>query len=554
MTGMSDTAAWARAVAARERFGRTRMRALLDAPGRYEQFTRRVGGVTLDASKQRVDAAVFADLLDLAGERDVHVLIEHMFGGEPINVTEQRSVLHAALRSARGDAFAADGVAIVDEVLGERERMLGLADRLREGRWVGSTGAALDTLVAIGIGGSHLGPAMVVHALRRPGEGSPLVRFVSNVDGTSLDRALADLDPSRTAFAVVSKSFGTAETLLNAESARTWLRRGLEREDVASHFVAVTAQPDRAREWGAGEQLVLWDWVGGRFSLWSSAGFAIAAAIGRAEFEALLGGARVVDQHLRRVEPADNVPLWMALLDVWNHNGLGVHSRAVVPYDERLALLPRYLQQAEMESNGKRTTLAGERVTEATGPVVWGAPGTDAQHAFFQLLHQGTQSIAVDFIVSARPGHDRSAHHRALLSNCLAQSRALAWGRTEEEAVTQMRAAGMEESRARALSVHRSFPGARPSSTLVVDELDARNLGTLIACYEHSVAFKGALWGIPSFDQWGVELGKQMAGDLERALSWAPQRGEESSGSGAELDGATRGLIAELRAAWPDAD
>ncbi|GMV69374.1 MAG: glucose-6-phosphate isomerase 2 [Pseudomonadota bacterium] len=487
----------------------------IEDPGRGARWRGRVGALQVDYAKHRVREETFALLFALAEEVALPAQIARLFAGERINSTEQRAVLHMALRGGASSVFRVDGADVMPEILATRARMRALCDALRAGAWLGAAGEPVTDVVNIGIGGSDLGPYMVCEALAPYAAATPRVHFVSNIDGAQISRVLAPLDPRRTLFIVNSKSFGTLETKTNAETAKHWLlQSGLPSEAVmARHFLAVSANQTALSAFGIPEanRFPIWDWVGGRYSLWSATGLAIAIAVGMDAFEALLSGARAMDEHFRDTPMPHNLPVRLGLLGVWYADFLGAASHAVLPYDDRLRSLPAYLQQADMESNGKRVTRDGHPVTWSTGPIVWGAPGTNGQHAFFQLMHQGTHLIPADFIGCIRPHHPHADHHRALLANLLAQSEALMRGRTEAETRAALAARGLDAARVDALTPHNLFPGNQPSTTILLDALTPEALGSLIALYEHRIFTQGAVWGINSFDQWGVELGKIMA-------------------------------------------
>ncbi|MYD97746.1 MAG: glucose-6-phosphate isomerase [Gammaproteobacteria bacterium] len=461
----------------------------------------RLGPLLVDYSKQGIDKPVAGALADLAAQSGLESAIAALFSGDPVNRTEDRAALHTSLRAHD----------CPDEVRRERDRFLDVAERVRSGEYRGYTAKAIDTVVAIGIGGSQLGPELVVDALARSSGTAPEIRFLANVDGTAATSALAGLDPATTLVILISKSFTTLEMRVNAAAARSWfLERTCEANALARHFLAVTANEDAAAEFGvAGEhRFRMWDWVGGRFSLWSAAGLPIAIALGRDGFESLLAGARQVDDHFRSTPFERNIPVLLALLQVWNTNFHGAASHALLVYDNRLKLLPDHLQQLEMESNGKSVRNDGQPTETHTAPIVWGGEETNGQHAFHQLLHQGTRAFSADLIACVDPGHDLEAHHDWLLANCLAQSEAMLLGREGE-----------------ATAPHRRVKGGNPTTTILLDELDARSLGALLALYEHKVFCLGTLWQINPFDQWGVELGKELAGPIHGELIEGSQRG-----------------------------
>ena len=510
-------------------------------PERFRRFSITGEGLLLDYSKNRVTEQTMALLRALAEQADLAGWRAKLFAGEAINVTEGRAALHVALRAPAAAAIEVEGQDVMPRVAIALERMRSLTEAFGRGERRGATGLPITDVVNIGIGGSDLGPLMVteaLHALARP---RPRLHFVSNVDPGHLDRTLAGLEPESTLFIVASKSFTTQETRLNAEAARRWLQAGLESQARCdAHFVAVTANPGRARDFGVSDCFEMWDWVGGRFSLWSAVGLPIALALGFEAFEELLAGARAMDEHFLSAAPDANQPLTLALLGLWYADFFGAQSQAVIPYSQALHRLPAYLQQAEMESNGKSVDRDGRPVDVPTAPVVWGEPGSNAQHAVFQLLHQGTQVIPVDFIVVAQGGAEGDSRQEALLANALAQSAALMQGRNEAEARAALEAEGLEEEAIAHLLPHKVFPGNRPSTTILLDALTPHRLGQLIALYEHKIFCQGVLWGLNSFDQWGVELGKQLAAEIQPAL-----KGETAD---PRHDASTAGLLAQIRA------
>ncbi len=534
------SAAWTDVEAARDRLSGRRIADLFSADsGRFAALSAREADMLLDISKTGIDQGALEALTALARAAGVEGLRDALFAGEPINETEGRAVLHPALRAREGDAFAGEGHDVVAQVLETRERCLAFAEAVRSGDYAAADGRPFADVVNIGIGGSDLGPAMAVRALA-PVHDGPRCHFVSNVDGAHIHDVLKDLDPARTLVLVASKTFTTIETMTNAETSRRWMK-GAVGDRAGEHFAAISTALDKAAAFGIPEDRVFgfWDWVGGRYSVWSAIGLSLMIAIGRESFGRFLDGARAMDAHFRERPLGSNLPVLLALVGVWHRNALGLGSRAVIPYDQRLARLPAYLQQLDMESNGKTARLR-DGLPGATGPVVWGEPGTNGQHAFFQLLHQGTTVIPVEFLAAAEGWEPELAHHhQLLLSNCLAQSEALMTGRTEAQACEMMRAGGMEEAEARRLAPHRAFPGDRPSTTLLYRKLDPFTLGRILALYEHRVFVEGAIWGVNSYDQWGVELGKTLAKALEPVVSG------EADASG--KDGSTAGLVGWLR-------
>ena len=511
-------------------------------PAQFKAFSVTLDDLLFDYSKQRIDAAVLAALVDLARACGVEAKREAMFKGEKINTTENRAVLHTALRNFSGKPVVVDGHDVMPDVIGTRERMLSFAADVREGRARGALGQPMTDVVNIGIGGSDLGPAMAARALSPYAPPKLHSHFVSNVDGADIGDTLRGLDPSRTLFIVSSKTFTTLETMTNARTARAWIAQGVGEAAVGDHFAAVSTQLDKVAEFGIQATRVFgfWDWVGGRYSVWSSIGLPLAIAIGPDRFNDFLHGGYEVDQHFREAPIERNIPILMGLLSVWNRNVLGHATHAVIPYDQRLGRFPAYLQQLQMESNGKSVQLDGSPANTATGPVVWGEPGTNGQHAFFQLIHQGTEIVPVDLLVAATPTDADAHHHDLLVANCLAQGQALMHGRTPAEAEALTLKQGASAADARRLAPHKSFSGSRPTSTFLYKRLDPRMLGRLIALYEHKVFTEGAVWDINSFDQWGVELGKELA------LSLAPIVADKAAGTAA-LDRSTAGLVAHLR-------
>lgn len=533
---------WAALDAELDRVEPLRMADLFAAdPERAARMTASAAGLTLDYSKNRIDARALNHLLDLARAAGVPAWRDAMFAGEAINVTEGRKVLHVALRDRSGALEPATGLA-PGTLAGVRERCYDLARAVRSGEWRGHTGQRIRAVVNIGIGGSDLGPAMACRALRIFATPEITFRFVSNVDGTALDEALAGLDPATTLFIVASKTFTTDETLTNAKSARDWfLASGAPAAAVARHFVAVSTNAKEVAAFGIAPENMFgfWDFVGGRYSIWSAIGLSLMIAIGPERFDEFLDGAHAMDQHFRSAPLEQNLPVLMGVLAVWYRNQFECGSHAVLPYSEALSRFPAYLQQLEMESNGKGVALDGSAVARATGPIVWGEAGTNGQHAFHQLLHQGPDWVPIDFILPIRHLGAFPAHQTKLIANCLAQSSALMLGKTRGEVEADLRAGGMSADDAARLAAHRTFPGNRPSNTILMEILDPARFGALIALYEHKVFTQSVIWGINAFDQWGVELGKVAAKGIEAVL-----RGE---GDQSVLDASTRGLIANIR-------
>ena len=512
-------------------------------PARASRLSLEAAGLQADFSKHLLTDETIRLLLALARALDLPGWIGRLFRGDAINNTEQRAVLHVALRNRGGRPIFADGVDVmpeVERVLGQMGRFVG---RVRSGEWLGHTGRRITDVVNIGIGGSNLGPLMVCEALRFYQNRELRVHFVSNVDGTHIAETLRGLDPASTLFIVASKTFTTQETLTNAHTARRWCVDAFgDNAAIARHFVAVSTARPQVQAFGIdpANMFEFWDWVGGRYSLWSSIGLPIAVAVGMDRFLELLAGAHALDEHFRTAPLEHNLPVVLALIGIWYRNFHGAATQAILPYDQYLKYLPAYLQQADMESNGKGVTRDGEPVGWDTGPVVWGEPGTDGQHAFYQLIHQGTQLIPVDFIAPLVSHNPVGDHHAKLLANCLAQGEALMRGKTAAEARAELEASGQDAATIERLVPHKVFPGNRPSTTLLVDRLTPERLGALIALYEHRIFVQGVIWGVNSFDQWGVELGKQLAGTILQELE---------GGSSAPHDASTAALVARCRAA-----
>ncbi|MEU8511277.1 glucose-6-phosphate isomerase [Kitasatospora sp. NPDC048722] len=540
-TPLDRTPQWAALGKHRAEFGDTHLRELFAAdPERGRRYALRVGDLHVDYAKHLVTDETLELLRELAAATGVAELRDAMFRGEKINNTEQRAVLHTALRAPRGAVVEVDGVNVVPGVHAVLDKMAAFADRVRGGEWKGHTGKPIRTVVNIGIGGSDLGPAMAYEVLRSFAKRDLDVRFVSNVDGADLHEAVRDLDPAETLFIVASKTFTTIETITNAVSARTWLLEGLDAgtEAVARHFVALSTNTQGVHDFGidTANMFEFWDWVGGRYSYDSAIGLSLMLAIGPDAFREMLDGFHLVDEHFRTAPPEENVPLLLGLLGVWYGAFFDAQAHAVLPYSHYLSKFTAYLQQLDMESNGKSVDRAGNPVNWQTGPVVWGTPGTNGQHAYYQLLHQGTKMIPADFIGFARPVADLLPglvpQHDLLLANFFAQTQALAFGKTAEE----VEAEGVPAE----LVPHKTFKGNHPTTTVLAGELTPSVLGQLVALYEHKVFVQGAIWNIDSFDQWGVELGKVLAKRIEPVLL---------SGEGADqLDSSTAELVARYRA------
>ncbi|HRP78858.1 MAG TPA: glucose-6-phosphate isomerase [Aquamicrobium sp.] len=511
-------------------------------PERFSRFSLALDDLLLDFSKCAVSEETLGLLEALAEAAGVEAAREAMFAGAPINVTEKRAVLHVALRDLSGRIYRTEGEDVSAQVRAVLESLEAFAGGVRSGAITGATGKRITDVVNLGIGGSDLGPAMATLALA-PYHDGPAAHFVSNVDGAHIADTLKRLDPETTLFVVASKTFTTVETMTNAETARRWIETALGKEAVGAHFCAVSTALSKVAEFGIAETRTFgfWDWVGGRYSLWSAIGLPLMLAIGPERFRAFLDGAATMDRHFETAPMRANMPMMLGLIGFWHRVACGFPARAIIPYDQRLARLPAYLQQLDMESNGKSVTLDGAAAATPTGPLVWGEPGTNGQHAFFQLLHQGTDIVPVEFIVAAE-GHEPelSRHHDLLVANCLAQSEALMKGRTLDEARAQMLAKGMDEGEVERIAPHRVFAGNRPSLTLMHRLLDPFALGRLIALYEHRVFVEAQLFGINAFDQWGVELGKELAEALLPVIEGG--RGTEA------LDASTAGLARHMRA------
>ncbi|MFD2840037.1 glucose-6-phosphate isomerase [Populibacterium corticicola] len=540
---VTATPAWSALVAEKAVVDATNLREKFDADAqRAERFTAVAGDLHLDYSKNLITSDTVAKLVDLANAADLRGKIDAMFAGEHINITEDRAVLHTALRLPRDAQLVVDGQDIVKDVHEVLDRMEEFSNKVRGGEWLGYTGKTINTIVNIGIGGSDLGPVMAYEALRDYADRSIECRFVSNIDPTDVYEKCRDLDYERTLFIVASKTFGTAETLTNARQARSWLIEALGSDEaVAKHFVAVSTNAQRVADFGidTANMFGFWDWVGGRYSYDSAVGLALMLSVGADNFRAMLDGFHTMDEHFRTADFAQNVPVIMGLLNVWYNNFYGTGSHAVLPYSQYLLRFPAYLQQLTMESNGKSVRVDGSPVSQSaggfevqTGEIFWGEPGTNGQHAFYQLLHQGTKMTPADFIAFAQPNHDLGTMHDLFMSNFFAQTAALAFGKTADE----VRAEGTAE----AIVAHRVMPGNRPTNSILAERLTPSVLGQLVALYEHITFTQSILWGINAFDQWGVELGKQMALQFEGMLT-----SQETPDYTA--DGSTNALIAKYR-------
>jgi glucose-6-phosphate isomerase len=510
---------WADLVSHASRLGGVATRELFARdPGRFERFSRQAIGLWMDFSRQRCDEAALTKLIELLDSVGLRERTEAMWRGEKINRTEDRAVLHVALRQPPGAAIG--GADIERQVMAERERMLSFAESVRTGRIVGSAKKPFTLVVNIGIGGSDLGPAMAVQALKRFTAGGPECEFVSNIDGNHLYDVLERADPATTLFIVASKTFVTLETLTNARTARAWLKDKLGEEAVPAHFAAVSVNHKAMDEFKVHPdyRFQMWDWVGGRYSIWSSIGVAVAVAIGKDHFMEFLAGGHEMDEHFRTAPWQANLPALAGLAGIWNINFLQLPTHAVLPYDDRLKRFPAYLQQLEMESNGKSVTQEAKPVEWPTAPIVWGEPGDNAQHSFFQLLHQGTQRAALDFLVPAKSSCGDQNHQDLAIANCFAQAEAFMAGQSAQEVRADLERHNLAPERIEALTPHKVHQGSRPNTIFLFEKLDPRTLGKLIALYEHKVFTQGVVWGINSFDQWGVELGKKLAEQLAPAV------------------------------------
>ena len=539
MSARTQTPAWKALRDHHASMATAQMRDLFAAdPGRFERFSILWEDMIVDYSKHRITTETMSLLLSLARESDVASWRDRMFAGERINFTEGRAVLHTALRNRSDRPVTVDGVDVMPGVRKVLSHMREFSDAVRSGDWRGCTGKKITDIVNIGIGGSDLGPVMVTEALKPYAAPGLRTHFVSNVDGTHIAETLKPLAPDRTLFIIASKTFTTQETIANARTAREWFLREVQDEGaIARHFVALSTNEKEAVKFGIdrSNMFEFWDWVGGRYSLWSAIGLSIAVAIGMDNFEELLAGAYAMDEHFRTAPPERNIPVILALLGIWYNNFFGAATHAILPYDQYLHRFPAYFQQGDMESNGKRTSREGETVDYTTGPVIWGEPGTNGQHAFYQLIHQGTRLIPVDFIAPLQSHNPVGDHHVLLLSNVFAQAEALMKGKTADEVRPELVAAGMKGEALERLLPHKVFEGNRPSTTILLHKITPASLGKLVAMYEHKIFVQGIIWNINSFDQWGVELGKQLAGKILPELS--------SPATVTTHDSSTRGLI-----------
>ena len=514
---------------------------------RFDNFSVSLDDMLIDYSKERIDQQALNALLALARSAGVESYREWLFGGVKINDTENRAVLHTALRDSKTNELLLDGVNLLPEVRSVLDRFLAFAEAVRSGAYSTVNGEVFSDVVSIGIGGSDLGPAMVTAALS-PWHDGPRVHFVSNVDGAHLYDTLKGLDANRTLLIIASKTFTTLETMTNAQSARDWLAASIGEQQAGAHMAAVSTNLEATQAFGIEDSRVFgfWDWVGGRYSVWSSIGLPVAIAIGETGFRQFLAGGEAMDRHFRDAPLEQNLPTMLALINIWRRNLLGMTSVALIPYDQRLARFAAFIQQLDMESNGKQTRHSGEPVQRATGAVIWGEAGTNAQHSFFQLLHQGSDIIPVEFLIAAQtancddPEHGLHKHHDLLLANALAQASALAFGRSEQEARQEMSESGVAQQDIERLAAHKTFAGNRPSTMISYRSLDPYTLGRLIALYEHKVFVQGVIWDINSFDQWGVELGKVLASSIAPAV--------QSENHQASYDSSTAGLLKHIHA------
>ncbi len=543
MTTLTRLAAWQSLQQHHEQIADAQMKDMFGAdPDRFNKFSLSAAGIFLDYSKNRIDESTIPLLLGLARERGLQESIAAMFQGDAINSTEGRSVLHTALRNRSERPVMVEGSDVMPGVRSVLARMRSFSDSVRESTWRGCNGDAITDIVNIGIGGSDLGPLMVTEALDRYSHPRLKMHFVSNVDGSHIVSTLDKLEAETTLFIIASKTFTTQETLANAHTARQWFVDQTGKADgIPKHFVALSTNRSEVEAFGidAANMFEFWDWVGGRYSLWSAIGLSIALAVGMDRFEALLSGAHAMDEHFMTAPMEANMPVILALLTVWYNNFFGANSHLIAPYDQYLHRFPAYLQQLTMESNGKSVTRDGEAVDYATGPIVWGEPGTNGQHAYFQLVHQGTHLIPADFIVPLESLNPVGDHHAMLLANCFAQTEALMRGKTAEELAIEMKQQGASDAEIARLRGHKTFAGNRPTNTLVLGTVDAASLGALIALYEHKVFAESVVWGINAFDQWGVELGKQLAKTIYAEIGAAQHLTQHSTGH----DASTNGLI-----------
>jgi glucose-6-phosphate isomerase len=539
MSALTDSPAWKALAEHYKKTSALQMRDLFrDDPKRFEKFSLTFGDILLDFSKNRITEETLALLFDLARQANVKGWTNKMFTGEKINITEDRAVLHIALRNRSNRPIIVDGKDVMPEVNAVLAKMKSFCEAVRSGSWKGYTGKAITDVVNIGIGGSDLGPLMVTEALKPYGKEGLHVHFVSNIDGTHIVETVKHLNPETTLFIVASKTFTTQETITNAESARAWfLETAKDQRAVAKHFVALSTNAKEVSKFGIdiNNMFGFWDWVGGRYSLWSAIGLSIAVYIGFENFEALLTGAFEMDEHFRNTPLEKNLPVVLAVIGVWYNNFFGSQTQAILPYDQYMHRFAAYFQQGDMESNGKHINRNGDTVSVSTGPILWGEPGTNGQHAFYQLIHQGTKLIPCDFLAPIETQNPIGHHHQILLSNFFAQTEALMKGKTASEARAELVASGMTGEALEKLLPHKVFDGNKPTNSIMFQKLTPKTLGTLIAMYEHKIFVQGIIWNINSFDQWGVELGKQLAKAILPELS--------AAGTVSSHDSSTNGLI-----------
>jgi glucose-6-phosphate isomerase len=536
---LKDFSSWKNLKSLRKKMEKKSLRELFEKDEkRFEKFSLKVGGIFLDYSKNYIDEKIMSEFVNLAKETKLKNLIEKMRAGEKINHTENRSVLHIALRNRKNAPIYVDGKDVMPEINRVLNHMKEFSEQVRNGNWRGCTDKHITDIINIGIGGSDLGPAMVVQALTPFVKNDLKFHFVSNVDGSHIAETLKKINPETSLFIISSKTFTTQETLMNAHTARSWFLSQINDESaISKHFVAVSTNEKEVAKFGIDTRNMFefWDWVGGRYSLWSAIGLSIALAIGFENFEKLLEGAHLMDEHFFMAPFESNMPFILAALDIWYNNFYECESRAILPYDQYLSRFPAFLQQLDMESNGKSVDRNGKFVDYQTGPIIWGEVGTNGQHAFYQLIHQGTKLIPCDFIAPIKSQNPIGEHHKALISNFIAQTEALMKGKTEKEAKEELKKQGLSSSEIKKLLPYKIFLGGKPTNTIFIDEINPFNLGSLIALYEHKVFVCGAIWNINSFDQWGVELGKQLAKIVLPEL----EKGSETK----EHDCSTRGLI-----------
>jgi len=541
---LSVTPAWCALQKHHQEIKALHMRDLFEQdPGRFEKYSVQFEEILLDYSKNLITDQTIKLLFDLAQQAGLKQHIDSMFQGDRINVTEDRAVLHTALRNRANTPVIVDGQDVMPQINAVLERMRDFSEAVRNGRWTGYSGKKITDIVNIGIGGSDLGPVMVVEALKHYASPKIVPHFVSNIDGTHIVEALNGLDPETTLFIVASKTFTTQETITNAQTARSWLVEALgDEKAVARHFVALSTNRKEVAAFGidTANMFEFWDWVGGRYSLWSAIGLSIAVTIGMKNFDELLAGAHAMDQHFKTAPFEQNIPVILALLGIWYNNFFDAQSHVILPYDQYMHRFPAYFQQGDMESNGKGVTIDGQPVDFSTGPVIWGEPGTNGQHAFYQLIHQGTKLIPADFLAPIESHNPIGMHHTILMSNFFAQTEALMKGKAEDEARAELESAGMESESVERLLPHKIFSGNRPTNSILFQKLTPHTLGALIAMYEHKIFTQGVIWGINSFDQWGVELGKQLAKVILPEL--------DNADSIAAHDSSTNGLINYFKA------